>query len=33
MNAMRFHITTSKPASRMSAAALGRVNTRIALAS
>jgi hypothetical protein len=33
MNAMRFHITTSKPVSRASAAALGRVNTRIALAS
>jgi hypothetical protein len=33
MNAMRFHITTAKPVSRTSAAALGRVNTRIALAS
>jgi hypothetical protein len=33
MNAMRFHITTSKPVSCLCAAALGRVNTRIALAS
>ena len=33
MNAMRFHITTFKPVSCTSAAALGRVATRIALAS
>jgi hypothetical protein len=33
MNAMRFHITTLKPVSRFSAAAVGRVHTRIALAS
>jgi hypothetical protein len=33
MTAMRFHITTAKPVSCFSAAALGRVNTRIALAS
>ena len=33
MNAMRFHTTTPKPVSRLSAAAAGRVHTRIALAS
>lgn len=33
MNAMRFHITTPKPVSCLSAAAAGRVSTRIALAS
>jgi hypothetical protein len=33
MNAMRFQITTHKPGSCLAAAALGRVNTRIALAS
>jgi hypothetical protein len=33
MNAMRFHITTLKPVSCLSAAAVGRVHTRIALAS
>jgi hypothetical protein len=33
MNAMRFDITTIKPVSCISAAALGRVTTRIALAS
>src|SRR5262249_59280017 len=33
MNAMRFHITTTTPDSRLAAAAAGRVATRIALAS
>ena len=33
MNAMRFDITTFKPVSGSYAAALGRVTTRIALAS
>jgi hypothetical protein len=33
MNAMRLHITTRKPGSCLAAAAFGRVNTRIALAS
>jgi hypothetical protein len=33
MNAMRFDITTVKPVSCFAAAALGRVNTRIASAS
>jgi hypothetical protein len=33
MNAMRFDISTVKPASGFAAAALGRVNTRIASAS
>jgi hypothetical protein len=33
MNAMRFHTTIVTPVSRFAVAALGRVNTRIALAS
>jgi hypothetical protein len=33
MNAMRFDITTTKPVRCFAAAALGRVHTRIALAS
>jgi hypothetical protein len=33
MNAMRSHITTVTPDSRLAAAAAGRVATRIALAS
>jgi hypothetical protein len=33
MNAMRFHITTTNPVSCLAAAAVGRVHTRIALAS
>jgi len=33
MNAMRFHITTFKPVSAVAAGALGRVSSRLALAS
>jgi hypothetical protein len=33
MNAMRLHITTPTPGSRLAAVAFGRVDTRIALAS